>query len=139
MPKDIYVIKNKEIDVKISFKLLKDFKYLSSLPNDKANKIAKKIIENVSDYLHSFKGNNGATIKIKRKEFKLCYFWWLFEKNQWNYSLKEVGLEYDKELYDERTMLFAKLMDYFNEIIPEETKALFFDEDKKQINQPTIN
>ena len=139
MPTDIYVIKNKEIDVKISFKLLKDLKYLSSLPDNKANKIAKKIIENVSDYLHGFKGNKDVTIKIKRKEFKLCYFWWLFEKNHLTYNLKEVGLEYDKELYDERTMLFAKLMDYFNEIVPEETKALFFDEDPKEINQPTIN
>jgi hypothetical protein len=115
----------KEIKVKVSGEMLEELKYLSSLPSMEEDKKSYNIRKQINDYLYTFNPYGllkpkETIINIKKEEFKIWYFWWLFEKNETSIESKQTGLNYNKNLYDERIMLLKKLMDYFAPIIAEE-------------------
>lgn len=115
----------KEIKVKVTGDMLEELKYLSSLPSLEEDKESYKIRKQINDYLYTFNPYGllkpkDTEIIIKQQEFKIWYFWWLFEKNENNLYSKDAGLNYNQNLYEERIMLLKKLMDYFAPIIAEE-------------------
>jgi hypothetical protein len=105
--------------------MLEELKYLSSLPSLEEDKKSQKLRKQINDYLYTFNpygllNPKETIINIKQEEFKIWYFWWLFEKNESSLDSKNTGLKYNKDLHEERIMLFAKLMNYFSPIITEE-------------------
>jgi len=115
----------KEIEVKVSGEMLEELKYFSSLPSLQEDKKSYKLRRQINDYLYTFNPyglltTKETTINIKQEEFKIWYFWWLFEKNETSLDSKNTGLKYNKDLHAERIELFVKLMNYFSPIITEE-------------------
>ena len=115
----------KKIQVKVSGNMLEELKYLSSLPSMEEDKKAYKIRKQINNYLYEFNPYGllkpkETTINIKQEEFKIWYFWWLFEKNETSLESKQTGLKYNKDLHAERMKLFVKLMNYFSPVIAEE-------------------
>jgi hypothetical protein len=115
----------KEIQVKVSGNMLEELKYLSSLPSTEEDKKAYKIRKEINNYLYTFNPYGllkpkETIINIKQEEFKIWYFWWLFEKSEASLESKQTGLKYNKHLHAERMELFVKLMNYFSPTIAEE-------------------
>ena len=115
----------KEIEITVSGQMLEELKYLSSLPSMEEDKKSYKLRRQINDYLYTFNSYGILTpketnITIKQEEFKIWYFWWLFEKNETSLDSKNTGLKYNKDLHAERIELFVKLMNYFSPIITEE-------------------
>ena len=115
----------KEIEITVSGQMLEELKYLSSLPSMEEDKKSYKLRRQINDYLYTFNPYGLLTLKetnitIKQEEFKIWYFWWLFEKNDTSLDSKNTGLKYNKDLHAERIELFVKLMNYFSPIITEE-------------------
>ena len=112
----------KEIEVRLSMKLLCKLIRLSSYIPFMESKTDKKIREIINIDLALAKTNNqnkekNIPLKINIEEFRSWYILTLFENNESMYLSKEANLDYDKEIYNEQTLLFAKLMDYFSPII----------------------
>jgi hypothetical protein len=112
----------KEIEVRLSMKLLCKLIRLSSYIPFMESKTDKKIREIINIDLALAKTNNqnkdkNIPLKINIEEFRSWYILTLFENNESMYLSKEANLDYDKEIYSEQTLLFAKLMDYFSPII----------------------
>ena len=112
----------KEIQVRLSMKLLCKLIRLSSYIPFMESKTDKKIREIINIDLALAKTNNqdkekNIPLKINIEEFRSWYILTLFENNESMYLSKETDLDYDKEIYSEQTLLFAQLMDYFSPII----------------------
>ena len=112
----------KEIQVRLSMKLLCKLIRLSSYIPFMESKTDKKIREIINIDLALAKTNNqdkekNIPLKINIEEFRSWYILTLFENNESMYLSKETNLDYDKEIYSEQTLLFAQLMDYFSPII----------------------
>lgn len=112
----------KEIEVRLSMKLLCKLIRLSSYIPFMESKTDKKIREIINIDLALAKTNNqnkekNIPLKINIEEFRSWYILTLFENNESMYLSKEADLDYDKEIYSEQTSLFAQLMDYFSPII----------------------
>lgn len=112
----------KEIEVRLSMKLLCKLIRLSSYIPFMESKTDKKIREIINIDLALAKTNNqnkekNIPLKINIEEFRSWYILTLFENNESMYLSKEANLDYDKEIYSEQISLFAQLMDYFSPII----------------------
>ena len=112
----------KEIEVRLSMKLLCKLIRLSSYIPFMESKTDKKIREIINIDLALAKTNNqnkekNIPLKINIEEFRSWYILTLFENNESMYLSKEADLDYDKEIYSEQISLFAQLMDYFSPII----------------------
>jgi hypothetical protein len=112
----------KEIEVRLSMKLLCKLIRLSSYIPFMESKTDKKIREIINIDLALAKTNNqnkekNISLKINIEEFRSWYILTLFENNESMYLSKEADLDYDKEIYSEQISLFAQLMDYFSPII----------------------